>query len=272
VNDHLDYAFVLDPTDSLALDDFPFEASLPVGIFLSPKATAKETSVFCFIETVYRSLAMHITGGMNKLAIMFATGLAEAVKKTARPTDGAAAAAAPAGEAGAVGAMTPQRTVETDKGAQLAQGVVNASFNLRLQVFFSLLRDGINYIWSEESATSDEDSYHVLPFPLAVMALGEDFSMGASEHMSSVLGLPEIPVSAWSFTLTCAAMEKILQANGFTKNSVTPAKGGSRPRRARPMQQWRNFAEEEASSDRRRSTDLAASTACGSLGRSWRRT
>jgi hypothetical protein len=35
VNWHLDFAFVLTPTDTIAFEDFPFEAKLPLGIFLS---------------------------------------------------------------------------------------------------------------------------------------------------------------------------------------------------------------------------------------------
>jgi hypothetical protein len=38
VNMHLDFAFVLDPADAMTFEDFPFEAKLPLGIFLLPMA------------------------------------------------------------------------------------------------------------------------------------------------------------------------------------------------------------------------------------------
>jgi hypothetical protein len=98
---------------------------------------------------------------------------------------------------------------------------------MRLQVFFALIRDGINHIWRHEGVTADEDSYHVLPFHLTALALGTDISMDSLDHLASILGIDEFPQSAWSFTLTCTAIEKALAAKGFTKNSVTYADGAT---------------------------------------------
>jgi hypothetical protein len=52
VNWHLDCAFVLDPTDNMTFEDFPFDAKLPLGIFLSPRAKMDADSVFGLIETL----------------------------------------------------------------------------------------------------------------------------------------------------------------------------------------------------------------------------
>jgi hypothetical protein len=154
VNMHLDFAFVLDPTDTMTFEGFPFDTKLPLGIFLSPRAKMDAESVFGLIETLFRGLAMHITGGQGKLATMFAADLVEAVTASlAARAPGMTAA--PAGEAvteGAESAMAPQRAAE-DPGVRAsaeAQAVLGAPFQLRLQVFFALIRDGVNHIYMEK--------------------------------------------------------------------------------------------------------------------------
>jgi hypothetical protein len=113
----------------------------------------------------------------------------------------------PAGEASTEeAASTPLRTAEVSaeaKAAARAHALLNASFSMRLKVFFALIRDGVNHIWRHENVTADEDSYHVLPFHLTALAFGTDISMDSLDHLASILGIDESPQSAWNFTLTC---------------------------------------------------------------------
>jgi hypothetical protein len=152
--------------------------------------------------------------------------------------------APPAGEASteeAAPTMTPLRTAGVSAeatAAARAHALLNASFSMRLKVFFALIRDGVNHIWRHENVTADEDSYHVLPFHLTALALGTDISMGSLDHLASILGIDESPQSAWSFTLTCTAIEKALAAKGFTKYSVIYPDGATRLQKARLIQQW----------------------------------
>jgi hypothetical protein len=154
VNWHLDFAFVLDPADEMAFEGLPFDAKLPLGIFLSPRAKTDADSVFGLVETLFRGLAMHIEGGQKKLTSMFADDLALVVGAplAASTPDTAATPAGEASTEGAAPATTPQRTAEVSaetKAAAQAHALLNAPFQMRLQVFFALIRDGINHIYME---------------------------------------------------------------------------------------------------------------------------
>jgi hypothetical protein len=111
------------------------------------------------------------------------------------------------------------------------------SLKMRLDVFFSLQRDGIHQIWSNENVTADEGPYHVLPFPLTATAMGTDISWEALGDMMMALGLPELQELAWYFALACTAIEKKLAASGFQQESIVFAEGPSRIQRARLIQQ-----------------------------------
>ena len=100
---------------------------------------------------------------------------------------------------------------------------------LRIGAFFDCVAGALNLIWQEGVQAKLGGADWSLPFPLLGALLEERCSLSSVDDLLITLApdSPEIPRSAWGFTIACTAAEAALKKLGFTRESFDGVKGQS---------------------------------------------
>jgi hypothetical protein len=219
---------------------FPFDTELPLGIFLELMISPKATSLYALIETLCRSLARHHEEGLESVVKAFEEILALRVAEAEKTQEADEEKSAAGGSGSAV--RTSKRTTPGKSNANTRSTTVEtpAPLPLRIGAFFDCVAGALNLIWQEGVQEQLGGADWSLPFPLLGALLEERCSLSSVDDLLITLApdSPEIPRSAWGFTIACTAAEAALKKLGFTRESFDGVKGQSINLKTRMVAVW----------------------------------
>jgi hypothetical protein len=171
---------------------FPYDAPLPVAIFLNPPVGAD--SVVTLLETIGTMMWREWDGRFPAFLAEYQAAVAECEEAAEEEEDEGATAAAESAPAPAPTVWTP-------------------SLMDRMDTFFVMLENCISKLWLQKH--QDEDTW-LLPWPKTAAALGAFTSIDHVEDLLMSLGhAPPAHKSAWRPFVVLDMLEETLATGGF---------------------------------------------------------